>query len=258
MNKLTRKYIAILILGVLTLTAVGYALIRTNVQNTKALGSAAITLLPPVGPVQTPITVNGTGFAPGASINLYWFGYIASSHSLDYYPIKTGITAASDGTFLTTIIAPFDFGINVLHNVNATQNGSGTDITNATFTIMPTMQLSTQPTKYKEGQEVFLQIFGAPAAGIAVPPGPGAPPEVPILKFTYDNSYWGWIWSHIEPVPVATGFPTGDVGGNATIRFTATGASGLHVIRAYEGSIATIGPWLGCEIGGEVQFKIAG
>ncbi len=78
------------------------------------------------------------------------------------------------------------------------------------------------------------------------------------MKFTYDNSYWGWIWSHIEPVPVATGFPTGDVGGNATIRFTATGAPGLHVIRAYEGSIATIGPWLGCEIGGEVQFRIAG
>jgi hypothetical protein len=62
----------------------------------------------------------------------------------------------------------------------------------------------------------------------------------------------------MEPVPVATGFPTGDVGGNATIRFTVTGASGLHVIRAYEGSITTIGPWLGCEIGGEVQFRIGG
>jgi hypothetical protein len=91
-----------------------------------------------------------------------------------------------------------------------------------------------------------------------VSPSPGAPQEVPVLKFTYDNSYWGWIWSHIEPVPVATGFPTGDNGGNATIRFTVTGSSGLHVIRAYEGSIATIGPWLGCEIGGQVQFRIAG
>ena len=258
MNKLTRKYVAVLILGVLTLTAVGFALITTNVQNARALGSAAITLLPPVGPVQTPITVNGTGFASGANVNLYWFGYIASSHTLDYYQTKTNITAASDGTFLTTIIAPFDFGINVLHNVNATQNGSGTGITNATFTIVPTMKLSPQPTKYKEGQEVFLQIFGAPAQGIAVSPSPCAPPEVPILKFTYDNSYWGWIWSHIEPVPVATGFPTGDIGGNATIRFAVTGASGLHVIRAYEGSIATIGPWLGCEIGGQVHFRIVG
>ena len=258
MNKLTRKSVAVLILGIITLTAIGFVLINTNVQNAQALGSATVTLLPPVGPVQTPITVNGTGFDSGANVVLYWFGYIASSHSLGYYQIKTGITAASDGTFLTTIIAPFDFGINVLHNVNATQNGSGTGITNATFTIVPTMKLSPQPTKYKEGQEVFLQIFGAPAQGITVSPGPGAPPEVPILKFTYDNSYWGWIWSHIEPVPVATGFPTGDIGGNATIRFTVTGPSGLHVIRAYEGSIATIGPWLGCEIGGQVQFRIAG
>jgi hypothetical protein len=265
MNKFTSKYVAVLILGILTLTAVGFALTTTHVQNARALSaSPTITLLPPVGPVQTPITVNGTGFDSGANVILYWFGYIASSHSLGYYPIKTGITAASDGTFLTTIIAPFDFGINVLHNVNATQNGSGTGITNSTFTIIPTMQLSPQPTKnkepaqYKEGQEVFLQIFGAPAQGIAYSPGPGAPPEVPILKFTYDNSYWGWIWSHMEPVPVATGFPTGDSGGNATIRFTTTGASGLHTIRAYEGDLTTIGPWLGCEIGGEVQFKIAG
>jgi hypothetical protein len=262
MKKITSKYLAILILGILTLTTVGFALITTNVQKAQAIGSAAITLLPTVGPVQTPITVNGTGFTPGASVDLYWYGYIASSHSLGYYPIKTGITASPDGKFLTTIIAPFDFGINVLHNVNATESGSGTGaLTNATFTIVPTMQLSPQRAHargYKEGEEVFLRIFGAPAQGITVSPGPGAPPEVPILKFTYDNSYWGWIWSHIEPVPVATGFPTGDIGGNATIRFTVTGASGLHVIRAYEGSIATIGPWLGCEIGGEVHFKIAG
>lgn len=259
MAKFTSKYVAVLILGILTLTVVSFALTTRQLQNANALPlSPTIALLPPVGPVQTPITVNGTGFASGASINLYWFGYIASSHSLGYYPIRTGITAASDGTFLTIIIAPFDFGVNVLHNVNATQNGSGTGITNATFNIVPTVQLSPQPTKYKEGQEVFLRIFGAPAQGITISPGPGAPPEVPILKFTYDNSYWGWIWSHMEPVPVVTGFPTGDVGGNATIRFTATGASGLHVIRAYEGDITTIGPWLGCEIGGEVQFRITG
>ena len=265
MKKFTRKYVAVFVLGVLALAAVGLALSTMRGPSAGALlVSPAITLSPPVGPVQTPITVNGTGFESRASVNLYWFGYIASSHSLGYYPIKTGITAGSDGTFLATFIAPFDFGINVLHNVNATQNGSGTGIANATFTIIPTIQLSPQPTKnkepthYKEGQEVFLQIFGAPAQGIAYSPGPGAPPEVPILKFTYDNSYWGWIWSHMEPVPVATGFPTGDIGGNATIRFTATGASGLHVIRAYEGDLTTIGPWLGCEIGGEVQFTIAG
>jgi hypothetical protein len=256
MNKLARKYVAIIILGILASAAVSFALLTMHGQSSPS--SPTITLLPPAGPVQTPVTVNGTGFDSGASVDLYWFGYIASSHSLGYYMIKPGITAGADGTFLTTFTAPFDFGINVLHNVNATQNGVGTGITNATFTIIPTVQLSPQPAKYKEGQDIFLLIFGAPAQGISYSPGPGAPPEIPILKFTYDNGYWGWIWSHMEPVPVATGYPTGDIGGNATIRFTATGESKLHVIRVYEGDIATIGPWLGCEIGGEVQFEITG
>ncbi len=35
MNKLTRKYVAVLILGILTLTAVGFALITTHVQNAR-------------------------------------------------------------------------------------------------------------------------------------------------------------------------------------------------------------------------------
>jgi hypothetical protein len=256
MNMRTRNF-AILLVATLTLSVGTYAVLTWQTPNVSAASvSTKITLFPPAGPVQTPITVSGTGFNPGASVNLIWFGYIASSHSLGYYPIKTGITAGSDGAFTTTFKAPFDFGVNVLHMVNATQNGVGTGITNTAFNIVPSLQLKTQPENYLEGQEVVLQVFGAPAAGIPVSPGPGAPPEIPILKFTYDNNYWGWIWSHMEPVPVATGFPTGDVGGNATIRFTAVGKSEVHSIRAYEGSLTTIGPWLGCEIGGEVQFEI--
>jgi len=258
MNERIRSF-AILLVAALTLSVGAYAVISWRTPNASAvIVPPKITLLPPAGPVQTPITVSGTGFTPGASVNLLWFGYIASSHSLGYYPIKTGIVAGSDGAFTTTFKAPFDFGVNVVHMVNATQNGVGKEISNSTFNIVPSLQLQPQSAKYKEGQEVILQVFGAPAEGIPISPGPGAPPEIPILKFTYDNNYWGWIWSHMVPVPVATGYPKGDVGGNATIRFTALGSSKLHAIRAYEGSLTTIGPWLGCEIGGEVKFEIAG
>jgi hypothetical protein len=267
MKKHASKYVAMVLISVLTSAIISFAILTTRAQNLPLppeidqsidLDPPEITLFPPVGPVQTPITVKGTGFTPSATVDLYWFGYIASTHSLGYYPIETGVTAAPDGTFTTTIIAPFDFGINVPHNVNATQNGVGTGITNATFAIVPSMQLNPGIGKYKEGQKAILHIYGAPAEGIPYSPAPGAPPEIPILKLTYDNNYWGWIWSHMEPVPVATGYPTGDVGGNATIRFRATGEPKLHSIRAYEGSIATIGPWLGCEIGGEVLFYIDG
>jgi hypothetical protein len=43
----------------------------------------------------------------------------------------------------------FDYGINVPHNVNATQNGIGTGIVNATFMIIPTIALSPQPANYE-------------------------------------------------------------------------------------------------------------
>jgi hypothetical protein len=267
MNMRTRNF-AILLVATLTLSFGAYAVLLGHTPNVSAAPSSAkITLFPPAGPVQTPITVSGTGFTPGASVDLSWFGYVASSNSLGYYPIKTGIIAGSDGSFQSTFKAPFDFGVNVLHNVNATQNGVGSGIMNTAFNIVPSLQLKTQseftnnqgvyPT-YFEGQEVVLQLFGVPADGIPVSPGPGAPPEIPIMKLTYDNNYWGWIWSHMVPVPVATGFPTGDAGGNATIRFTVVGTSKVHTIRAYEGSLATIGPWLGCEIGGEVKFETVG
>ena len=47
-------------------------------------------------------------------------------------PSKKGIVAASDGTFMTTFKAPFDFGVNVIHNVNATQGGVEKGIMNTT------------------------------------------------------------------------------------------------------------------------------
>jgi hypothetical protein len=255
----TRSYLVIILAMALVISGGAYALLINNKPAALAVPTtASITLSPPAGPVQTPITVTGSGFNPGATVDLYWFGYMVGSHSLGYYPIKTGITAGSGGDFITTINAPYDFGVNVLHNVNATQDGNGQGVVNATFNLVPSIRLETQPAKYKEGQEVMLQVFGAPAEGIMISPAPGAPPELPILKFTYDNNYWGWILSHMTPVPVATGFPTGDAGGNATIRFNAVGGSKIHTIRAYEGSVTTVGPWLGCEIGGEVTFEVTG
>jgi hypothetical protein len=254
----TRNF-AILLVVALTLSVGAFAVFLVHAPNVSAVPvTAKITLSPPVGPVQTLITVSGTGFTPGASVVLSWYGYQSGPPYLGYHTIKTGIVAKSDGTFTTTFNAPFDFGVNVVHNVNATQNGHGNGITNTSFNIVPSLKLKNPSAKVKEGQQVWLQLFGVPAQGIAVSPGPGAPPEVPIMKITYDNNYWGWIWSHLVPVPVATGYPTGDVGGNATIRFTAVGSSKIHSIRAYEGSLTTIGPWLGCEIGGEVKFEITG
>jgi hypothetical protein len=154
---------------------------------TFAANPPTITLSPPAGPAGIPIMVNGTDFQPGATVDLSWYGYIVDvpgiTGHVDYYPIKTGVTVASDGSFVTTFITPYDIG-DVSHFVNATQNGSGTGIINGTFNIMPSMRLSPTPANYTEGQEVILHIYGGPTGTIPVPPTM----ELESLKFTYDNT----------------------------------------------------------------------
>jgi hypothetical protein len=255
MHKQNRNSFATFLTVILALSIGSFIMVPANVQ---AANPPTITLLPPAAPPGTPITVNGTNFTPGATVDLSWYGYIVDvpgiTGHLGYYQIQTGITVAPDGNFLSTIIAPYDIS-DTVHFVNATQNGVGTGIVNATFTIMPSLQLSPTPTNYTDGQEVILHIYGGPTGTIPVPPTM----ELESLKFTYDNNYWGYDDSHLTTEgPVATGgFTGGDIGGNITIRFTAVGGVGVHCIRAFEGP-STTSPWLSCEIGGQVVFNIVG
>ena len=200
---------AAIILSVILALSIG-SLIMIPAK-TLAANPPAITLSPPAGPVGIPITVNGTGFQSGATVDLSWFGYIVdvpgiTGHMGDY-PIKTGVTVAPDGSFVTTFITPYDFS-DIAHFVNATQNGVGTGITNATFTIVPTLSLSPQPANYTDGQQVFLNVYGAPLGTAAFVMGLNPQNEVTVLKLTYDNTMWGFVTSHLatEGPIVTAGF----------------------------------------------------
>jgi hypothetical protein len=150
MNKNVRNYVALLLVIILAVSMGSFAILTIHSQSASAsLDPAKITLSPTAGPVHTPITVKGTGFTSGATVKLYWYGFILDvpgiTGHLAYYLIKPGITVPSSGNFSTTIIAPYDFS-DIAHFVNATQNGVGTGIIDANFTIMPTLQLSPQKT----------------------------------------------------------------------------------------------------------------
>ena len=253
MYKLKYKHATLILTVVLALYSVSL-----TIAPALALANPAITLLPPAGPVKTPVTVKGSNFNPGATVVLSWFGFIIDvpgiQGHLGYYPIKSAITVGPDGSFTTSIITPYDFS-DIPHFVNATQNGVGTGITNSTFTIVPTLQLSGNPSSYVDGQEAFVQVFGAPL---------GTPafmmklsPILTVLKFTYDNALWGYVTSHLETEgPIVTGgFVGGDIAGNATIRFKVVGNTGWHSIRGYVGEKSTP-PYLSCEIGGQGEFYI--
>jgi hypothetical protein len=199
-------------------------------QSARGVASPMITLNPPAGPVGTPVTVSGTDFTPGATVDLSWRGFIVDvpkiSGHVDYYPIVTGINVAGDGSFTAKFTVPYDF-CDVGHYVNATQDGVGAGITNATFTIIPSMTLTPQPSKYKDGQELMLHIYGAPLGTAALVLGLNPLNEVTVLKLTYDNAAWGFVVSHLatEGPIVTAGATGGDIGGNATVRLYALGGS---------------------------------
>jgi len=226
--------------------------------------SPTITMLPPAGPVGIPATVKGAGFTPGASVNIRWFGFIIDvpgiSGHIGYYTIKTGVTVGSDGSFTTSFTIPYDFS-DIVHFVTATQNGVGTGITNTTFTIVPSLSLSPQPVNYAVGQEAFINVYGAPLGTAAVMMGfqtVGPPGEVTVLKLTYDNTMWGFVTSHLATEgPIVTAGSAGDIGGNASIRFSVVGIVGPHIIRGYTGAKNTP-VYLSCEIGGQAVFNIVG
>ena len=259
MYKNTRVFSAVLLSTFLLLVASSFA-----TGTVHAAAPPTITMLPPAGPVGIPATVQGTGFKPGASVDIRWFGFIVDvpgiKGHIGYYTIKTGVTVGSDGNFVTTFRTPYDFS-DIVHFVTATQNGVGTGITNATFTIVPSLSLSPQPANYTVGQQVFVNVYGAPLGTAAVAMGlplVGPPGEVTVLKLTYDNTMWGFDTSHLATEgPIVTAGSVGDIGGNASIRFSAVGEVGPHIIRGYIGAKDTP-VYLSCEIGGQAVFNIVG
>jgi hypothetical protein len=258
MSNNKRNHAAVLLVFLATILVLSIA--NFNVASVKAAVVPTLTLVPPVGPVGIPITVSGNGFDLGANVSLTWFGNIVDvpgiAGHVGTYDIKSGIIADENGNFMTTIISPSDFS-DIPHQVNATQNGIGTGIANATFTTVPTLILSPQPANYTSGQQFFLNITGGPLGSAALPITQSS--TATVLKFTYDNVMWGFDTSHLSTEgPVSTGgFIGWDVGGNISIRITAVGEVGTHSIRAYAGEKST--PiWLSCEIGGQVNFNIMG
>jgi hypothetical protein len=267
MSKNIRNYFALLLVIILAVSVGSFAILTIHSQSASASSASSdpapsITLSPTAGPVQTPITVKGTGFTSGHIVNLYWFGFILDvpgiAGHLGYYALKTGITVPSSGNFSTTIIAPYDFS-DIAHFVNATQNGVGTGITDANFTIMPTLQLSPWKAVYTEGDQILLHVYGGPLGTEAFVMGLNPQNETDVLKFTYDNNVWGFATSHLQTEgPIVTGgFTGGDIGGNITISFKAIGSNGYHDIRGYLGTKDDPPvPYLPCVIGGEVEFYV--
>jgi hypothetical protein len=175
----------------------------TVAQNTVTSGPR-ITVTPDLATVGQNITVNGAGFAPGASLALSLSsrkGDNILGFKLVNNPLRN-VTASASGTFSFTMAAPPALG--GIHYISA---GNLTTDSNGTLFVQRTAAINA--TEGPAGSTVAVTLKGV-----------GWTFDANLATLDYDNSYIGY----------ACGFNSG---GNVTFLLTVDGAPGVHTIDVY-------------------------
>ncbi|MBI4392924.1 MAG: hypothetical protein HY556_03870 [Euryarchaeota archaeon] len=169
--------------------------------------SAAPTLAvnPDEGPVGTPFTVSGGGFAADSSVDLVWQTMegnrvSGSGFTEVFWPLKT-VKTDTTGAFRVELKAPYDLG-GPPHRVEARVGDAVASSTE--FTITRTAELS--PVSGPLGTMLTLHMTGG-----------GWTQYDNIVAVTYDNAFIGFMCSFNSQ-------------GNMTLWLPATGGVGLHTI----------------------------
>ncbi|HKZ91593.1 MAG TPA: hypothetical protein VJZ50_05595, partial [Candidatus Limnocylindrales bacterium] len=181
------------------------------------VGSVALT--PSAGVAGTNITLSGTGFTPGAELDIDWTTVTGQwvlegdaneeFHGRAFDPIVMPVgstVAAADGTITATFVAPVDHGFN--HDVTVSTGGQL--LNKAGFRLEPTVTIS--PESGPVGTPITIRMEGVGCANL----------ENSWLV-TYDNQFVG----------VLTSVTSGGVG-EAVI--PAVGPEGQHHIRVVHGA----------------------
>ncbi|MBW7921266.1 MAG: hypothetical protein H3C51_04115 [Rubellimicrobium sp.] len=167
------------------------------------------------GAAGTAVTVTGSGFTPGESLDLVWNTVRGSwlidgieYHGRDYAPVAyriAGVTPDADGSFSATFEAPEDFGF--WHDVTLQEGGRL--LNQAAFRVE--MQVSISPESGPAGSPVTVDVSGI-----------GWRQMENSWTLLYDNAFTGWMSS------VTTG-------GHARFVIPATGQPGTHVLEVIHG-----------------------
>jgi hypothetical protein len=165
---------------------------------------------PAVAPVETPVTLQGTGFPPGKRVALTWFSVVGnriSGSGWDETTTALGTTVVKDnGDLSLSFTAPDDLGGG--HRIEATIGAE--KITETTFVISPSA-LPLNVTSGAVGTPVTVHLKGV-----------GWTETANIYHLVYDNAYLGY----------ACGFNSQ---GDLTINLPLTGRPQWHFIDLYPG-----------------------
>lgn len=169
-----------------------------------------LSLEPTQGSVATRAVLRGDGFAPAASMQLFWETAVGSRVSGDGFTAQENaigqITADARGRIDSTITVPEDLG-----GLHAVVLKSGDEVIARAYFVIETSIVGMSPRSGPAGTPVSIHLKGV-----------GWTEYDNIYVATYDNAYMGY----------ACGFNSQ---GDVVINFTATGEPGPHVIDLYPG-----------------------
>lgn len=182
-----------------------------------AAGEPTLGLSTGLAPPGSDYTIQGSGFAPGAAVDLSWTTVIAKATKYndknkgwnltpEVRPLAT-VTADTTGSFSLAQKVPFDFGGS--HAIAASVGGA--EVAMTSLMIQPTFEF-VGPSHVKAGEKVTIRGYGL-----------GYEKYTAVWSVLYDNQLTGWV----------SAFETR---GNVTFEIYAVGAPGAHYIDIHEGS----------------------
>ncbi len=185
----------------------------------------SLTVSPASGPIDTPITIKGTGFTVGQQLDLQWFRVVGNRMSGSGWAENSTslgkVTASADGTFSLSLKALDDLGGG--HHIDAIADDKATATTK--YTVTPSI-FEVTPDSAAAGQPITVHLKGV-----------GWTETANIYTLVYDNAYLGY----------ACGFNSQ---GDVTIQIPAAGAPGWHFIDLYPAI------YKGVEIKGIETFRL--
>jgi len=187
-----------------------------------ALAAPALTVSPTEGPIQTDAVLTGSGFEPGADVEIAWQTMVGNRVSGTGFaevswPLAS-VAADASGNLRYEFKIPNDLG-GPPHHLLARQGD--TTLASADFTILRTAKIT--PSSGPLGTMIELRMTGG-----------GWTQYDNIVAVTYDNAYIGYMCSF-------------NTQGNMTTWFPASGGLGLHSIDVwpalYTGPDTSMQPW---------------
>lgn len=160
------------------------------------------------GTVGSALTIAGSGFAPGAPVQLSWSTVVGNRISGNGYQSQdrplTTVTAGAHGDFTANLPTPDDLGGS--HTITARAGASAT--AQVRYTITPSV-FPISPQTAKPGEEITIHLKGV-----------GWTQTANIYTLVMDNGYVGY----------ACGFNSQ---GDVTIHILAPGQPGIHYVDLY-------------------------